>query len=156
VPDPPPGVDTSPKPLPPGVVISRRESLAQHNTDAACSPCHDLMDPIGLALENFDAIGKHRVAEENGLTIDPAGNLDGVPFSGPRELGALLRQSPKVRDCMARWVYRYALGREEGPEDGPHFERVAQDFARNGNRLEPLLLGLLLGGGGSTNVSSSR
>jgi hypothetical protein len=155
IPDPPPGVDTSPKPLPPGVVISRRESLAQHNTDAACAPCHQLMDPLGLALENFDAMGIHRQKEENGLPIDASGVVDGTPFAGPRELGAHMRQSPKVRDCVARWIYRYATGREENSYDNTQIERLVADFARSGQRLKPLLLNLLLNDG-FVNVSATR
>ena len=155
VPDPPPGVDTSPRPLPPGVVISRRESLAQHNTDAACRPCHDMMDPLGLALENFDAMGIHRSKEENGLPIDAGGTLDGTAFAGPRELGALLRRSPQVRDCMARWIYRYATGREETEYDAAQIERLVQGFAASGQRLKPLLLNLLVNDG-FVNVSPSK
>jgi hypothetical protein len=155
VPDPPPGVDTSPRPPPPGVVLSRRQSLAQHNTDAACSPCHDLMDPLGLALENFDAMGMHRLEEENGLRIDASGTVDGAAFAGPRELGAMLRSSPQVRDCLTRWIYRYATGREENSYDNAQIERLGQEFARTGQRLKPLLLGLLLNDG-FVNVSPSR
>ncbi len=155
IPDPPPGVDTSPEPLAPGVVISRRESLAQHNTDAACAPCHELMDPLGLALENFDAMGVHRLKEENGLAIDASGVIDGTAFSGPRALGAHMRQSPKVRDCMARWIYRYATGREENSYDNAQIERLVADFASSGQRLEPLLLNLLLNDG-FVNVSATR
>jgi hypothetical protein len=155
VPDPPPGVDTSPRPVPPGVIISRRESLAQHNTDAACRPCHELMDPLGLAFENFDAMGIYRTREENGAAIDPSGSLDGTPFSGPRELGALMRESPKVRDCMARWIYRYATGREENAYDNAQLDRLVQEFARSGQRLKPLLMNLVLSDG-FVNVSSTR
>jgi hypothetical protein len=157
VPDPPPGVDTSPRPLPPGVVITRRESLAQHSTDAACRPCHDLMDPIGLALENFDAMGIYRRTDENGLAIDTGGTIDGTSFAGPRELGAMMRQSPKVRDCVTRWIYRYATGREENDYDKVQIERLVQDFAGATvrQRLKPLLSTLLLSDG-FLNVSPPR
>jgi hypothetical protein len=155
VPDPPPGVDTAPKPLPPGVVISRKQSLTQHKTDAACAPCHDLMDPLGLALENFDAMGIHRLEEENGLTIDPSGTLDGVAFAGPRELGKLLRNSERTRDCVTRWIYRYATGREENEYDDLQIRKLVQEFAGLGQRLKPLLLNLVVNDG-FVNVTQAR
>jgi hypothetical protein len=147
IPDPPPNVDVTIKEPPPGVVISRRQLLSQHSTDISCSGCHTLMDPIGLAFENFDAMGIYRTNEENGLAIDPAGIFDKQPFSGPRELGALLRQSPKARDCMARRIYRFATGREETPYDKVQIQQLAQAFAAGGQRLRPYLTELVASDG---------
>src|SRR5262249_35720433 len=129
IPDPPPNVDVNIKEPPPGVVVSRRELLAGHSTDNACSGCHKLMDPIGLAFETRDAVGISRTKEETGLAIDPAGTFDGAAFAGPRELGALLRQSPKARDCMARRIYRFATGREETAYDEAQIQQLGKAFA---------------------------
>jgi hypothetical protein len=143
IPDPPANVDVNIKPPPPGVVLSRRQLLSGHATDISCSGCHNLMDPIGLAFENFDAMGAYRTKEENGLPIDPAGTFDKQPFSGPQELGALLRQSPKARDCMARRMYRFATGREENNYDDAQIMQLAQSFAAAGQRFRPFLASLI-------------
>jgi hypothetical protein len=147
IPDPPPNVDVNIKEPPPGVVVSRRDLLAGHATDNACAGCHKLMDPIGLAFENFDAMGIYRTKEENGLPIDPAGTYDGTPFAGPRELGALLRQSPKARDCMARRIYRFATGREETAYDEAQIQALGKAFAAAGQRLRPYLTELVASDG---------
>jgi hypothetical protein len=147
IPDPPPNVDVTIKEPPPGVIVSRRQLLSQHSTDISCSGCHTLMDPIGLAFENFDAMGIYRTNEENGLAIDPAGTFDKQSFSGPRELGALLRQSPKARDCMARRIYRFAMGREETAYDRVQIQQLAQAFAAGGQRLRPYLADLVASDG---------
>ena len=92
VPDPPPNVDTNLKAPAGGVMLSRRQQLEQHRSSASCAACHSLMDPIGFALDNFDAIGRYRNTDR-GLPIDPTGNLDGAAFSGPRRARpATLRQ----------------------------------------------------------------
>jgi hypothetical protein len=89
-----------------------RQRLVQHMSDAACSSCHALMDPLGFAFEHFDALGAYR-ATEGGLAIDDSGTVDGQPFNGPRELVAALRASPAVTSCLARQMYRYATGHLE-------------------------------------------
>jgi hypothetical protein len=147
IPDPPPNVDVTIKEPPPGVAVSRRDLLAGHATDNACAGCHRLMDPIGLAFENFDALGLYRTKEENGLAIDPSGTFDGTAFTGPRELGALLRQSQKARDCMARRIYRFATGREETAYDEAQIQKLGQAFATAGQRLRPYLVELVASDG---------
>jgi hypothetical protein len=147
IPDPPPNVDVTIKEPPPGVAVSRRDLLAGHATDVACSGCHKMMDSIGLGFENFDALGIYRTKEENGLAIDPSGTYDGTPFAGPRELGAILRQSQKARDCMARRIYRFATGREETAYDQAQIQRLGQAFAAAGQRLRPYLVELVASDG---------
>jgi hypothetical protein len=106
---PPANVDTS---LPDEVVTggTLREQLEQHRTETVCAACHALMDPIGFGLENYDAIGAYR-AEENGLPIDSSGELNGVPFSGPAELEAIIAGDQLFADCLIQNLYTYALGR---------------------------------------------
>jgi Protein of unknown function (DUF1585)/Protein of unknown function (DUF1588) len=148
-------VDVNIKPPPPGVLLSRRELLSGHAVDAACAGCHNLMDPIGLAFENFDAMGIYRSTEENGLAIDPSGTFDGQPFAGPRELGALLRQSEKARDCMARRIYRFATGREETTYDEIQIQQLSKAFAAAGQRFRPFLSNLVASDG-FLNVSPAQ
>ncbi|MBL9105427.1 MAG: DUF1592 domain-containing protein [Myxococcales bacterium] len=116
IPPPPPGVDAM---LPePGddAPMTKRQQLDQHVTDPTCAGCHQFTDPIGLALEHFDAIGGWR-ATDQGLEIDPSGKLDGVMFADAVELGGLIAEHASTGDCVVRNLYRYATGHiEQGVE----------------------------------------
>jgi hypothetical protein len=147
IPDPPPGVDVNIKPPPAGTVISRRDLLAGHATDTSCAGCHKMMDPIGLAFENFDAMGMYRTKEENGLAIDPRGELNGTPFAGPRELGALVRQSDEARSCMARRIYRFATGRNENGYDEAQIQLLDKSFLDAGKKFKGLVTSLVVSDG---------
>ncbi|MFW2390651.1 MAG: DUF1588 domain-containing protein, partial [Polyangiales bacterium] len=96
-------------------LLTARERLEKHVSSSACSGCHTLMDPIGLALENFDAVGMYRDAE-NGASIDPSGELDGIPYDDAVGMGQALRDNPALGPCLVESLFRYAVGRE--PEDG--------------------------------------
>jgi hypothetical protein len=89
-----------------------RQRLEAHRDNAACRSCHQMMDPVGLGLENFDAVGAFRTTDR-GLPIDTSGQLDAATFDGPRALATLLRNSPDTATCLARQVYRYATGHVE-------------------------------------------
>ena len=110
-------------PKPPEVTagVSTRERLAEHESNAACSACHRLMDPIGFGFENFDSLGRYRTMDGN-APVDASGEListgeiDGS-FVGVSELGQRLSQSETVRQCMARQWFRFALARFEQPVD---------------------------------------
>ena len=110
VPDPPPNVDFSLLEDPEGVLHTARERLDVHNTDRTCRGCHAITDPIGLGLENFDGAGQFR-ATENGVLIDPAGNLDQVDFTTAVELGQAVRNNPALTACFMRRVYTAGVGR---------------------------------------------
>lgn len=107
-----------------------RQKLEIHRQVEPCKTCHALMDPMGLAFENFDAMGVLRTTEV-GQPIDASGELDGQAFSGPRELAALLRQDPSVAPCAARNLYRYALGHVEGVQgnEEPAIDQIVKAFA---------------------------
>jgi hypothetical protein len=143
IPDPPQDVQTIIPEPPAGTIVSRKALLASHLTTPACAACHSLMDPVGLALENFDALGKFRTNEENGLVIDASGQFDGTPFTTPAEMGALMRQSDKVRECMVRRVYRYAMGRKENAYDEAQIAALKAAFVTGGQRFSPLLMNLV-------------
>jgi hypothetical protein len=89
-----------------------RQRLEAHRDSAACRSCHEMMDPVGLSLENFDAVGAYR-ATDRGLPIDTSGQLDAATFDGPRALATILHDSPDTASCLVRQVYRYATGHVE-------------------------------------------
>ncbi|HTM45681.1 MAG TPA: DUF1592 domain-containing protein [Polyangiaceae bacterium] len=107
-----------------------RQKLEMHRSVDPCRTCHAIMDPMGLAFENFDAMGSFRTMDV-GQMIDPSGDLDGQPFAGPRELETLLRNDAKVGECAARNLYRYALGHVEGAEgnEAPAINQIVAAFS---------------------------
>jgi hypothetical protein len=109
-----------------------RQRLVQHMSDAACSSCHALMDPLGFAFEHFDALGAYR-ANEGGKTIDDSGTVDGQAFTGPRALAAALRASPAVTGCLTRQIYRYATGHLEVDAEAPVLADVGARAQAAGN-----------------------
>jgi hypothetical protein len=114
-PEPPPqGVPTEVSPDP---IQTTRERLELQTADPLCSSCHVKFDPMGFALEHFDAIGRYRETE-NGLVIDASGSFeDGTSFDGARELGAALRDSTTVTECLLRNFYRSVNGRTDDVYD---------------------------------------
>jgi mono/diheme cytochrome c family protein len=141
VPPPPPDVSTK-LPKDEGPARTTRQKLAVHRKNAQCAGCHKAMDPMGLAFETFDGIGAYR-DKENGLPIDPSGELDGVPFEDPRGLGSLLRHNPKVGVCVARHLYRFALGHLENEGEEPLLAELGQGLERDGYRFLSLVLNVV-------------
>jgi hypothetical protein len=137
VPPPPPTVT-----FPPDSVITattERAFLAAHRTNATCATCHNLMDPIGLGLENYDAIGAWRTIDA-GQVIDVTGNLpDGTMFNGPRELSQALAKEAAFRPCLANAILTYATGRTLGDSDQPYVNAIAQQSSGVAVGLRDLL-----------------
>lgn len=126
---PPPGVNTN---IPVDTTKTTREQLEAHRESAVCAGCHSAFDPLGLALEHFDPIGQYR-ATENGLAIDATGtSLNGIPFDGEAQLGAVLREDPGVIPCLLRHFYRNANGRAEDDQDLAQIDSLAQSLAARG------------------------
>jgi hypothetical protein len=137
IPAPPPDVDTT---LPDKTKFkTARERLKVHATDPTCAGCHNLMDPMGLGLENYDPIGRYRT-EEQGVTIDASGEIDGIAFKTPVELAEALAQSPSVPACLSRAVFRYAWGRIEGDADEPMLKELTTSFEGNAFQMRKLLV----------------
>lgn len=136
IPAPPNDVPPIPEAAP-GERATARQRLDIHRKVEPCRGCHTLMDPIGLAFENFDAVGAFRT-EENGQPIDVSGDLDGKPFPGPAELGALLRNDPRTGPCFARNLFRFASGHVEIASEEPAIAKINQDFAAGGHKLRAL------------------
>ena len=118
-----------------------RQRLEAHLSDEECASCHKRMDPIGLALENYDGAGQYRKTE-NGVTIDAQGELDHVKFDGAIELGKVLHDNPKVPACFAENALRYSLGRKLVPADEPLREAVQARFVQAKYRVPDLIRGI--------------
>jgi len=116
-----------------------RQRLSAHATQPTCVGCHKMMDPIGLALENFDSIGTYR-AGENGTTIDASGNIDGVKFSDAEGLGTAVHDHPATTACLVNRLYAYAVGRAPTKSETEWLRgALMKDFVAEGYRLQPLM-----------------
>jgi hypothetical protein len=140
VPPPPPDVDTN---LPPaqGAHQTTRERLEEHRLDFGCGKCHKLIDPIGLAFERFDHFGEYRELE-NGVEIDPSGDLDGHAFADPAALGELLARDPRVPACLMKNLYSYATGRIPGKDDQRALASLNATFQHSGYKVWDALVAL--------------
>jgi mono/diheme cytochrome c family protein/PAS domain-containing protein len=127
-----------------GTAASVRQRLEEHRANPACAACHARMDPLGFALENYDAIGRWRTAEGQ-LPIDSKGQLpDGTTFSGAAELKALLRaKSPQFVRGFTEKMLTYSLGRGLESYDKPAVEKIAQQVEANGDRFSVLIDGIV-------------
>ena len=122
-PPPPPNVPPLKDTEDTGRVLTMRERMAQHRANPACAGCHKLMDPVGFALENYDATGRWRTAE-NGVPVDAAGGLpDGSAFTGIAGLKQALLAHPELFvTTVSEKMLTYALGR--GVEDSRRSRRA--------------------------------
>ena len=118
---------------------TKREKLAMHRTDPTCSGCHSLMDPLGLPLESFDAIGRFRT-EDQGEMLDLSGEVDGTLVSNASELGLALSKSTGVARCLVSKYYTYVLGYKPRPEERPFDEALYRSFSESGYKLKQLIL----------------
>jgi hypothetical protein len=145
VPPPPAGV-VAELPEGDGSPETMREKVERHRSDPTCNGCHQFMDPIGLALENFDAIGAYRTTEQ-GLPIDASGELAGAKFNGAAELARTLRESPDFAACVARRLYRYGTGHLELRSETPAVNELIGRLSEGGGRLQSLALALVTSAG---------
>ena len=108
---------------------TQREFLSKHRADPKCGACHKLIDPVGLAFENYDAVGRYRDMD-HGVPIDAAGMLaDGSAFQNARELAAIMAQNPSLAQCVAKKLFTFALGRTPGAEDEAHLQALTTSNA---------------------------
>ncbi|HET8939880.1 MAG TPA: DUF1588 domain-containing protein [Polyangiales bacterium] len=118
-----------------------RDRLRVHATDPSCAGCHNQMDPLGLALEHFDAVGRYR-ERDKGHALDTHGDLDGTAFDGAVELSELLRDDPRTAECVVRQAYRYTLGHVEERGEEPQIAQLTAEFERSGHDLLALFRSL--------------
>jgi mono/diheme cytochrome c family protein len=128
----------------PGKAKSMRDRMEEHRKSPACSGCHKLMDPIGLALENFDGIGRWRTVD-NGAIIDPASELaDGTRIDGPVALRqAILRNPDMFARNMTEMLLSYGLGHGIEHHDMPFVRAIVKDAERSGYKFSSLVLGIV-------------
>ncbi|MEL6186070.1 MAG: DUF1588 domain-containing protein [Myxococcota bacterium] len=138
---PPADVNTA-LPEPTGSAVTLRERVQEHLVEPSCSGCHNLMDPLGLGLEQFDALGRFR-SLDRGAPIDPSGDLDGVSFGDAWELGDVLAEHPKIPGCIVRSVFRYALSREETTGERQLLELLTNRFVERGHTWRGLVLDIV-------------
>ncbi len=163
VPPPPPGVNTTLPPVTDEKPLTNRDRLAVHLTNPGCVSCHRLVDPIGFGFENFDAIGRFREKQtvrifsissdqdkserkEHVLDLDTSAELAGIAdsaFSNPKELGRILAGNDVCQKCMVKLLYRYALGRPEGPADQMAVEKSLSAFEASQFRFQELIISLV-------------
>lgn len=127
-----------------GRVLTGRERVAEHRANPACAGCHNLMDPIGFAFENYDAVGRWRSKEEGSL-VDASGSLpDGTKFNGALELQeALLKRPELFAGAVAEKLLTYALGRGLEPYDAPAVRRILREARKHDYRFSYLIFGIV-------------
>lgn len=161
IPDPPPGTNSNLPPVTAERPRTNRERLKEHTVNPACMGCHSLMDPVGLAFEKFDAIGRHRekqaitfLPEHHGdnrsakpvtveVDVDTTGNLSGMKdgtFHSPAELGAILATKAECQECIVKQLFRYGWGRHETAADASLIRRATGVFRDSGFRLKDVIV----------------
>jgi hypothetical protein len=143
-PAPPPDVPDLPETARGEQSRSMRERMEQHRRNPACASCHAVMDPLGFALEQYDAIGRWRTTEA-GMPVDSTGAMpDGRPIEGPRGLRDLMlgpRQGEFVRTVTEK-LMTYAIGRGIDPSDKPAVRKIVRDAAASDYRWSSVILGI--------------
>jgi hypothetical protein len=145
-PPPPPNVPSLKDRGDDGKIKSVRESMEEHRANAACASCHARMDPIGFALENFNAIGQWRTTEGAANTpIDTSGVLpDGTKFQGPVELRKIFAGKPdQLATTVTEKLLTYALGRGVEYYDQPTVRKILRESAPNSYRWSDLIFGIV-------------
>jgi hypothetical protein len=128
-----------------GRVLSMRERMAQHRASPACAGCHQLMDPAGLSMEHFDAIGRWRLRTESGGAVDASGGLpDGSTFNGMSGLrAALLRKPEMFVGTLTEKLLTYGLGRGLEYYDAPAVRTIVSRAQAHDYRFSALVLGIV-------------
>jgi len=127
-----------------GKMLTTRERMEMHRANAVCNACHQMMDPIGLALDNFDVTAQWRV-RENGMPLDTSGDyFDGSKVTTPAELtqALLKRPTPLVRTFTEN-LLAYALGRRAEPFDQPTIRAIARSAEANDYKMSSFILGVV-------------
>jgi len=148
----------TPPPLPPAnvptlaeneagkVATTVRERLEQHRENPACNACHSFMDPLGFALDNFDAVGRWRdIDRYTGTPVDASGIMpNGSSVNGPLELRAALMSRPELfARSISQKLLMYALGRPLTPEDMPTVRQIVRDAADQDYKFSTLVMNII-------------
>jgi hypothetical protein len=146
----------APPPPPPAVVpalkehnsldkaLTMRERMAEHRANPACSGCHQLMDPVGFSLENYDAVGRWRIAE-NAASIDASGSLpDGSQFAGVSGLQKAVLSRPEIFvTTFTEKLLTYALGRGIEYYDAPAIRGIVKEAKAQDYKFSSVIIGIV-------------
>ena len=145
VPPPPVNVPPLPENEPGAKVLTVRERMVQHRANPVCASCHQLMDPVGLATENFDAIGRYRTQSEAGGPVDASGGLpDGSSFDGVTGLRkAVLKRPELFVTTLTEKLMTYALGRGLEPYDASAIRDITRRARKDDYRFSSVVLGIV-------------
>ena len=127
-----------------GHLLTTRQRMEQHRSNPQCTSCHRVIDPLGLALENFDVTGRWRI-RDNGNLVDPVGDLyDGTTMTGPVGLrAALLKHQDMFFTSFTESLLTYSLGRRVEYFDMPAIRKIVRDAAKENNRFSAYVLGVV-------------
>ncbi|MYD13843.1 MAG: DUF1592 domain-containing protein [Gemmatimonadetes bacterium] len=127
-----------------GRFLTVRERMAQHSSNPNCNSCHNVIDPLGLALENFDVTGTWRI-RDGGNPVDPVGTMyDGTELTGPEDLRAALLDIPDVLlSTFTENLMAYALGRRVEFYDMPTIRTITREAAENDYRVSSFIMGVV-------------
>jgi hypothetical protein len=144
-PPPPPNVPALDETTDDGRPRSMREAMEQHRANPVCASCHKLMDPLGFALENFDAVGRWRERSESNTPIDATGVMpDGRQFEGPTGLRTVLLGAPdQFVTTVTEKLMTYALGRGVEYFDAPTIRDIVRNAEREDYRFASIVSGIV-------------
>jgi hypothetical protein len=146
LPPPPANLDTKLKP--PTQTETTRAHFEEHSSNAVCSSCHHLMDPIGFAFEHYDAFGRWR-DQENGTPVDVKGTIFNampgvdVPVDGISGLSSYLATNPATNQCLVRYWAYYAFGSASWDGDACTYDAITTDAAQSQTKLKSVLMGIV-------------
>jgi hypothetical protein len=143
---PPPAIPALKENVPGAQPLTIRQRMEMHRSQPSCNACHGIMDPIGMSLENFDAMGKWQNKDaETGTLIDTAGKMaDGLAVNGPDDLRkALVAHSNQFVQTLTVNLMTYALGRSVEYFDMPVVRKIVRDADHNGDRFEAIVKGIV-------------
>lgn len=145
-PPPPPNVPALQENGTKGKMLSMRERMSAHRANPVCASCHSRMDPLGFALENFDATGRWRLRGDDGRTVDASGAMpDGTKFDGPVELRAqLVKNAEQFVTVVTEKLLIFALGRGTEYYDASSIRRVVRGAAKSQYRFSDVVIGLAM------------
>jgi len=145
VPAPPNNVQLNLEGFGPG--LTQRQRLEKHRTEPSCGGCHTLMDPIGVVFEGFDAVGRQRIMDENGMPVDTSSEITATrdmngPVADAKALGQALANSQEVRDCYVTQSFRFFYGRDYTTADQCSMAQLLISFRDTKQSLSELIVAL--------------
>ncbi|MBK8251367.1 MAG: DUF1592 domain-containing protein [Polyangiaceae bacterium] len=142
IPPPPPGVNTTLPVYDPNNPKTKKQTLEElHYANDQCKGCHLKMDPFAFPLEIYNGIGKYRTVDENGLTLDPTGEVaDFGAFTNVTELGQLVHDDPRAMNCIVSNLFKQSMGHSETKGERPAIFAIQDAFEASGFKLQEAIV----------------